>query len=163
MSQYNDSKQKSIIAKEKASCMIVRSDFPYNSEPPKKQLSQNFITPNNLFYVRNHGEIPDIDPKTYKFTVTGLVNQPKEFTLKDIQSNKFTHITVVSPLQCAGNRRTEMIKVAPLQGEISWGEQAISNAEWKGVPLREILEACGVKSGAKHVEFIGLDHCEKDG
>ena len=40
----------------------VNSDKPFNAEPPLTVITDSFITPNELFYVRNHLPVPTIDP-----------------------------------------------------------------------------------------------------
>jgi len=39
----------------------------------------------------------------------------------------------------------------------------MSTAIWRGVPLREVLLAAGIKSRARHVAFLGLDTIERGG
>ena len=34
-------------------------------------LADNFITPNDIFFIRNHLPVPDIDASTYKLEITG--------------------------------------------------------------------------------------------
>ena len=44
----------------------VNSDKPFNAEPPLTVITDSFITPNELFYVRNHLPVPTIDPTTFR-------------------------------------------------------------------------------------------------
>jgi hypothetical protein len=39
--------------------MITRSEQPLNAEAPLYLLPRNFTTPTELFYIRNHGSIPE--------------------------------------------------------------------------------------------------------
>lgn len=41
--------------------LVVRSNKPYNAETPLPAYSER-LTPNELFYVRNHLPVPDVDP-----------------------------------------------------------------------------------------------------
>jgi sulfite oxidase len=68
----------------------------------------------------------------------------------------------VATLQCAGNRRQDLMEVAPIPGEVPWSAGAIGTAEWSGAPLREVLQAAGVDPGALHAAFTGLDKIEMD-
>ncbi|MFQ5796713.1 MAG: molybdopterin-dependent oxidoreductase [Candidatus Bipolaricaulia bacterium] len=142
--------------------LIVRQEKPFNGGPPLELLRQAFVTPTDLFFVRNHGSVPDIDPDGYRLSVTGMVNRPINLSLDEIR-NHFPKSTYVTTLQCAGNRRDDLIAIAPLPGEVAWGAEAISNARWGGVALREVLLAVGVEEGARHVAFTGLDEVEKEG
>jgi sulfite oxidase len=134
----------------------VKSDEPFNGSPPLEVLCQSSITPNDLFFSRNHGNIPAVDAATYRLTVSGLVDKPLTLTLDDVQRD-FEHVEVTATLQCAGNRREELMEVAPIPGELPWGAGAISNAAWGGWRLRDVLMAAEVQPGAKHVAFTGLD------
>jgi len=67
---------------------------------------------------------------------------------------------IEATLQCAGNRRQELLPYGEIPGELLWAEEAISTARWEGVSLRAVLEAAGLGEEAAHVEFIGLDRIE---
>lgn len=136
--------------------LLTRSTAPYNAEPPLNSLRENFITPRELFYVRNHGAIPEVDAKTFQLVVKGMVKRELALSL-DTLLNDFPKRTVMATLQCAGNRRSELIAVAPTPGETPWEAGAIGNAFWTGVPLKEILNAAGIKLGAQYVAFLGAD------
>ena len=43
--------------------LIVNSEKPFNAEPPLQLLTDNFITPNPIFFVRNHLPVPVVDDK----------------------------------------------------------------------------------------------------
>jgi sulfite oxidase len=136
--------------------LIVHSTTPYNAEPPLELLRANFVTPRELFYVRNHGNIPEIDPAAYRLIVDGWVERPLELEL-DRLLNDFPKRTVMATLQCAGNRRSGLMAIAPIPGEVPWEAGAIGNAFWSGIPLKEILSAAGVKLGAQYVALLGAD------
>ncbi len=46
--------------------LIVRSQQPFNAETPVEFLSQAKLTPNDLFYVRNHLPVPKVDSESWK-------------------------------------------------------------------------------------------------
>eukprot|EP01114_Cavostelium_apophysatum_P016568 TRINITY_DN4743_c0_g1_i1.p1 TRINITY_DN4743_c0_g1~~TRINITY_DN4743_c0_g1_i1.p1 ORF type:complete len:587 (+),score=108.53 TRINITY_DN4743_c0_g1_i1:53-1813(+) len=142
---------------ERHPALIVRTQKPFNAETPTAILSDNFYVPNELFFVRNHLPVPKVDPKNYVIEITGEGLQPMRLTLDDIKE-KFHHKTVVAALQCSGNRRSELLSVKPVKG-LEWGTNAIGNASWKGVSLRDILLAAGFQPNDKiaHVQFEGLD------
>jgi sulfite oxidase len=140
----------------KHSEMITHSEQPRNLEPPIERLRQDFATPTELFYVRNHGSLPQIDANEYRLSVTGMVQQELRLSMTELRED-FSKSTVVATLQCAGNRRQGLMEVAPMPGEEPWSAGAIGNAQWSGVPLVVVLEAAGVEPEAQHAAFDGLD------
>ena len=48
------------------------------------QYMDGFITPNGLHFERHHNGVPDIDPKTHKVLIHGLVQRPLTFTVEDL-------------------------------------------------------------------------------
>jgi DMSO/TMAO reductase YedYZ molybdopterin-dependent catalytic subunit len=66
--------------------MIVHKTYPFNAEPPKELLCSSYITPVELFYVRNHGNIPTLDANKYRLVVQGLVEKQLVLSLDDIKS-----------------------------------------------------------------------------
>ena len=141
--------------------LIVRQPEPFNGGPPSLLLLGNFITPNELFFVRNHGGVPAVDRSSYRLVVDGLVESPLSLSLADL--GRLPRATVTATLQCAGNRRQEMMAHKPIPDELPWGTEAVSNAEWSGVPLLEVLAVAGVRYGAHHAAFTGRDDTERHG
>lgn len=137
----------------------ANSQKPFNAEPPKDLLVENFITPNELFFVRNHLPVPMIDPEDYELEISGIgIDKPISLNLNDIKT-KFKKHKIVATIQCAGNRRTEMATVKEVKG-LNWGAGAISNAEWAGARLYDVLKDAGVNFEDKkiqHIQFEGLD------
>ena len=134
--------------------IITRSDQPRNVEPPLELLRQSFVTPTKLFYVRNHGPIPELDPNEYRLSITGMVQQELRLSMDEIRGN-FSKGTVAATLQCAGNRRQGLMEVASIPGEEPWSAGAIGNAQWGGAPVQEVLQAAGVKPEVQHAAFTG--------
>lgn len=141
---------------------IIRTTDPLNSEPPLGELVRDVITPVEWFYVRTHGTIPAIDEDRFVLEVDGAVATPLRLTMGVLRT-KFEKSTVTAALQCAGNRRTEMIAIAPVPGEVEWGSQAIGNATWSGARLSDILRAASSTADGRHVAFLGADEIEKYG
>lgn len=133
---------------------------PLNGGPRLDALIASALTPTDLFFVRNHAPPPVIDPATYRLRVHGLVQRPLALTLAELRAY-FPAARVTATLQCAGNRRQELLPYGEIPGELLWGEEAISTAAWEGVALRDVLEMAGLADGAAHVEFIGLDMVEE--
>jgi sulfite oxidase len=142
--------------------LIVRKEDPFNAGMPLPLLTESHLTPNDRFFVRNHAPVPEIDEAAFRLSVGGLTGKRLEISLDEMR-NIFPKSTVMASLQCAGNRRDELIEIAPIDDQISWGEEAIGNAEWGGVPLREVLSAAEVEAGGHHVAFTGLDEVAEYG
>ena len=142
--------------------LIVRSEHPYNAEPPLTQLRANFLTPQATFYVRSHGEVPDLDEGQHRLRVDGRVATPLDLSMAELRE-RFPHRTVAATMQCAGNRRAELHRVRPVSGDL-WAPGAIGNAEWTGVALADVLRAAGAAAdSALHVAFSACDTVEMPG
>jgi sulfite oxidase len=141
---------------------VVRQDPPFNAGPPLAALAASFVTPTESFFVRNHGDVPEIDPAGFRLEVRGRVERPLELSLDDLERD-FPRVEVTATLQCAGNRRQELAAVREIPGELPWGSDAVGNATWSGVPLAAVLEAAGAVESEGHVAFAGLDRIEKNG
>lgn len=121
------------------------------------------ITPNPLHFVRNHGNIPNINPSEYFLRLDGLVKTPQKISLADLQNEDlFPRLSKVVTVQCSGTRRIEQIQEYAGEGDeminAPWAEGAIGTATWVGVSLKKVIKYCGgLIDGAKHVEFYGAD------
>ena len=128
-----------------------------NAGPPLDQLAQEFVTPNQLFFVRNHTWIPHFQLESYRLRIHGLVSRELSLSLDEIKRD-FQRRTLTATLQCAGNRREEMVGYKPIDDQLAWGIEAIGTAEWTGARLGDVLTAAGISSeAAAHVAFLGLD------
>ena len=56
--------------------LIVHSASPYNAEPKPSCLRENSVTAQSDFYVRSHGDTPDVDADAFELVVDGLVGRP---------------------------------------------------------------------------------------
>ena len=147
---------------ERSPVLKVNTLEPFNAETPPILLPEHFITSNELFFVRNHLPVPEVNPLTYALEVGGEGLKTVKLTLNDLKT-KFPQHTVVATIQCAGNRREELGKVREVKG-IPWTGGAIGNAEWTGVKLRDVLLYAGMKEveglgegQIRHIHFEGLD------
>jgi sulfite oxidase len=142
--------------------LIVHRDNPFNAEPSLEALCQSPVTPVDLFFIRNHGDVPSVDPAAYRLSIE---NTPRLMllSLNDLQ-HRFAKVTVEATLQCAGNRRQELMAIQPIPGELDWDVAAISNTSWSGVRLRDVLQAAGIDPTTDQqlfVAFEGLDETER--
>ncbi|KAJ3254848.1 hypothetical protein HDU77_003910 [Chytriomyces hyalinus] len=141
--------------------LMTRSERPCNAETPPEKLTDDFVTPNNLFFVRNHLPVPEMDAHVeIEFDAPWMPDTVK-VSLEDLK-RKYEHLDVMTTLQCAGNRRKEMHDAKPVKG-LQWTQGAISNAVWTGVPLKKVIEdVCGpipkeYEDKLQHVHFHGAE------
>jgi DMSO/TMAO reductase YedYZ molybdopterin-dependent catalytic subunit len=132
--------------------LVVHRAHPLNCETSIPALIGGAVMPNAHFYVRNHFQIPVLDPASWRLTIGGLVERSLSLSLREVR-NLPSHTEAIT-LECAGNGRSTL--PPPVEGE-KWGLGAVSTAEWTGVPLREVLDRAGVKPGAQEVLFRGAD------
>ncbi|KAM4644185.1 sulfite oxidase, mitochondrial isoform 1-T1 [Amazona ochrocephala] len=136
----------------------VSSRKPFNAETPAELLAERFLTPNELFFTRNHLPVPAVDPGSYRLRVEGPGGRVLSLSLSELRS-RFPKHEVTATLQCAGNRRSEMSRVRPVKG-LPWDIGAIGTARWGGARLRDVLLHAGFgeeRAGEWHVCFEGLD------
>ncbi|TFG66917.1 MAG: hypothetical protein E4H27_09605 [Anaerolineales bacterium] len=100
----------------------------------------DFVTSNEDYYITRIGSIPNIDEASYTFTVSGLVDTPKSFTLEELQSLDLIEIPLT--VECIGN--------AP-EGPL------LSTAEWKGFRLYDLLVSLGLDETATGVQYRAAD------
>lgn len=133
------------------------SKKPFNAETPPSLLIENFYTPNDFFYVRNHLPVPEIDPQTYQLDIE-IEQKTISFSLDELK--RMPKTTITATVMCAGNRRSEMTTIKPVKG-LNWGIAAIGNATWTGVLLRDVLKKIGVEDNIEteynHIQFEGMD------
>jgi DMSO/TMAO reductase YedYZ molybdopterin-dependent catalytic subunit len=125
---------------------------PENSETPLESI-HGWVTPNSLFFVRNHFETPAIDLPSWRLRVEGCVERPAEWTWEQLLD--LPQRSVFATVECAGNGRSFL---QPKAAGVQWGAGAIGHAEWTGVPLYRVLEQAGLRSEAVEVLFEGCDH-----
>ena len=134
-----------------------------NAGPPVSQLASQFVTPTDLFFVRNHTKIPHFQLDSYRLTVGGMVTRELSLSLDELKT-RFEPRELTATLQCAGNRRKEMVSYKPIDDQLAWGIEAIGTAAWTGVRLGDLLCAAGISGQeAAHVAFLGLDSLLRDG
>ena len=104
---------------------------PVNAEPPGPLLTHSFLTPNDIFFIRNHHPVPkelagadyQIDEDKYLVSVeiAGSADGRRaprsvSLSLADLKK-KFPRREVVASLQCGGNRREELTNIEQTAGK----------------------------------------------
>jgi DMSO/TMAO reductase YedYZ molybdopterin-dependent catalytic subunit len=131
--------------------LIVREQEPLNLEMPFSSLD-GFITPNELFYVRNHFPIPEISANDWRLRIEGEVEAPFELSYDELRAMESR--TITATLECAGNNRIFLPEKAK---GVQWGLGAVGNASWTGVPLAALLARAKPKAKAIEVILDGAD------
>ncbi|MGB5984270.1 MAG: sulfite oxidase [Desulfobacterales bacterium] len=133
--------------------MRIMSQRPLNAETPVEGL-RTWITPNEIFFDRNQGAIPDtpIDLAEWSLTISGAVQRGLQITFDQIA--KMPKTVVADTLECSGNGRSLLEKKA--RGN-PWTIGGVGNAEWGGVWLGDLLKQAEPTAQARHVAFEGFD------
>lgn len=135
--------------------MIVQRVRPPLLETPFEVFDTGTITPNDRHFVRwSGGAMPTmVDVSAFRLNVRGGVKAPLSLSLAELLRSG-EHVEVVAVNQCAGNSRGFS---QPRVSGTQWGHGAMSNARWRGVRLRDVLDKAGVGGDATRVRFAGLD------
>lgn len=144
------------------------TEKPCNAESPSEALAESFLTPNDIFYVRNHMWVPVVPEEKaddYEIGVELPDGTARTYTMRELRS-RFQQHTVTAVMQCSGNRRSDMTTHARKTNGLQWTVGAISCAEWQGVFLRDVLADAGLPltsnassadPDAQHVQFSGAE------
>ncbi|KAH8045040.1 sulfite oxidase [Aureococcus anophagefferens] len=133
---------------------------PFEAECDVPGLS--FLTPADIFYVRNHAPAPPEDaPAFASASPAAPASASRVGALRRGDFGPVVSLPVT--VQCSGNRLREA--GAAIGGVNGWtgrgsGYGLISTATWEGVRLADVLEATGALAGSGgdwHVEATGRD------
>ena len=102
----------------------------------------SYVTPNDSFYRIDtaFGQVPQIDPTSWRLRFTGMVDNPYELSFDEIQAMDLSDYVIT--LSCVSNRV---------------GGNLVGNAVWTGVPLSVLLDRAGVQPGADQVVGRSVD------
>ena len=112
---------------------LFSNNSGYNGYP-------DFITKNEGYFVTRIGTVPTIDSNTYRLKVWGQIDNPKDFTLTELQGLNLTERTLTT--ECIGNQP---------KGRL------LSTAVWRGFLIYEFIEALGLKGNATGVRYKAAD------
>jgi len=99
------------------------------------------ITPNDRFYIVTKNVIdPLVSQAAWRLQISGAVENPRTYGFDDLAS--MPSVTQATTLMCISN---------------GVGDSLISNAVWKGVPLRDLIAASVPRSGVVEVVLHGAD------
>ncbi|KAH8901336.1 sulfite oxidase-like protein [Thozetella sp. PMI_491] len=137
---------------------------PCNAETPGPELASTFLTPNEVFYIRNHMWVPVVEEASaddHEINIELPNGDTRSYTVGELKT-RFKQHAVTAVLQCSGNRRKDMTDHSKKTNGLQWTVGAISCAKWEGVRLREVLADAGLSlddpgEDAQHVQFSGLE------
>lgn len=133
--------------------LTVLNDRPVNAETPP-HLLDDAITPTKRHFIRNNGIPPEnMDAKSWKLTIDGLVDKPMTLTIDQLKK-KFDVVTEALAIECGGNGRA--FHDPPAKGN-QWTYGAVACSEWTGVRLADVLKVAGVKDNVVYTAHVGAD------
>jgi DMSO/TMAO reductase YedYZ molybdopterin-dependent catalytic subunit len=103
-------------------------------------LLDEWLTPNSLFFVRDHFPAPSTSSDKHKLSVVGAVGSPLEIPYADLLREPRTTLAVT--LECAEN---------PPGGGL------VGHAEWGGIAVAGLLAKAQPQPGAGYVRMRGAD------
>src|SRR6202011_6314920 len=80
--------------------LIIRQKDPNNLEMPFDQLG-DFITPSELFYIRSHFPVPELNVGSYRLSIRGAVRRALRLSYADIRA--MPSRTCIATLEGPGN------------------------------------------------------------
>jgi len=131
--------------------LLQLNAYALDAETPLDLLG-DYLTPNELFFVRSHWPPRMPDPAAWRLVIDGEVANPLSLSLAELKRLPRASATCV--LQCAGNGRSLQSPAVP---GVQWGSGAVGNARWTGVKLRDLLARAGLKPSARHLHTEGSD------
>jgi len=116
--------------------------------------SEGIITPNGLFFTRDHGGTAHVDPKKYRLMIHGLVKKPIVLTLDQLK--RYPSETRIHFIECPANGSTGWR--APQFNNLQFMKGMMSSAQWTGVMLKTVLADLGLKKDAVWMLAEGSDN-----
>ena len=114
------------------------------------------ITPNGLFFNRDHGGVAHVDPNRYRLMIHGLVEKPIVLTLDQLK--RYPRVSRIHFIECPANGGPEWR--GPQFNSIQFAKGMMSCSEWTGVYIKDILKDLGLKPEAKWMLAEGSDNSE---
>jgi len=115
--------------------------FSYDGTQYKGRIVQP-ITPNDLFYCVTKNVIDlRVNVDLWHLEVNGLVQNPATYRFQDLKG--FNQVEQETTLMCISNGLDAGL---------------ISNAVWKGITLRDLIDPAGPMADARRVRLFGVDN-----
>src|SRR5438132_5238365 len=115
--------------------------FSYDGTQYKGRIVQA-VTPNELFYCVTKNVIdPGVNVDLWHLEVNGLVQNPATYRFQDLKG--FNQVEQETTLMCISNGLDAGL---------------MSNAFWKGIALRDLIDPAGPMADAQRVRLYGVDN-----
>ncbi len=115
---------------------------------------QGIITPNGLFFTRNHGGTAHVDPDKFRLMIHGKVKKEVVLTLDELK--KYPSESRIHFIECPANGSTGWR--GPQFNNLQFMKGMMSSAEWTGVMLKTVLEDIGLEDDAVWMLAEGSDN-----
>lgn len=112
---------------------------------------------NEDFFIRSHFDMPDINTRNWKLSVTELNGYGVDYTYERLMAFPKHEVTVT--LECAGNSRSS---VQPSCEGMLWNHGGVGRSNWSGVSVQTLLAQMEDISESTHVLFLGHDSGNED-
>lgn len=116
--------------------------------------SQGIVTPNGLFFTRDHGGTAHVDPDKFRLMIHGKVKKEVVLTLDDLK--KYPSESRIHFIECPANGSTGWR--GPQFNNLQFMKGMMSSAEWTGVMLKTVLEDIGLEKDALWMLAEGSDN-----
>ncbi|NVJ53435.1 MAG: sulfite dehydrogenase [Campylobacteraceae bacterium] len=115
---------------------------------------EGIITPNGLFFTRNHGGTAHVDPEKFRLMIHGKVKKEVVLTLDELK--KYPSESRIHFIECPANGSTGWR--GPQFNNLQFMKGMMSSAEWTGVMLKTVLEDIGLEDDAVWMLAEGSDN-----
>ena len=144
---------------------LLRRESPGLTRVPQASVSFTplqglfgIITPSGLHFERHHQGWVDVDPSVHRLMINGsdpaFLKKPKVYTMDDLM--RLPSVSRIHFIECGANTGLEWGNVAVPTVQYTHG--MLSCSEFTGVPLKLLLEDCGVDyKKARYVLAEGAD------
>uniref|UniRef100_UPI00345BECB8 sulfite dehydrogenase n=1 Tax=Methylibium sp. TaxID=2067992 RepID=UPI00345BECB8 len=102
---------------------------------------EGMITPSGLHFERHHNGVPQIDPKQHRLLIHGLVKQPLQFAVTDLE--RYPMRSHLGFIECGGNSNAGW-HPEPIQRSVGGFHGLVSCNEWTGVRVSVLLNEAGL-------------------
>lgn len=143
--------------------LLVLSSRPAVLESTLELLGSERITSKANLFTRNNIDLPGLNTTepnvqpSWEIEIGGLIDKPFKITVDEL--SKLPQTEVTSVLQCSGNGRSFF---TPRPSGNPWTYGGIGQVTWRGVLLKTLLEAKGVKLN-ENARFITMNASTQGG
>jgi sulfane dehydrogenase subunit SoxC len=138
----------------RATDLLSSGDFYASVSMTPIHESEGIITPNGLFFTRNHGGTAHVDPNEFRLMIHGKVKREVVLTLEDLK--KYPSESRIYFIECPANGSTDWR--GPQFNNLQFLKGMMSSAMWTGVMLKTVLDDIGLEKDAVWMLAEGSDN-----